>query len=179
MPAKPPPLNARQLQVLEWIRDGCPDGVVEGHSHKITAVALQNRKLVRVNRKGGQWTATITEAGLAYLRDGGWPTTPAAPPATTSRPSLDIALSRATRQSNVAQRKAPSRMPPERADISVVGVPVPARLALRRRHHEPVGKRLTRLQPLSPRRLVRLRAEASTCQGAHVGVTGKRQSHLY
>ncbi|WP_161849191.1 hypothetical protein [Frankia sp. ACN1ag] len=34
------PLNARQLEVLRWINDGCPDGVMDGHSHKVTASAL-------------------------------------------------------------------------------------------------------------------------------------------
>jgi hypothetical protein len=33
-------LNARQVEVLSWIADGCPDGVMTGHTYKTTAVAL-------------------------------------------------------------------------------------------------------------------------------------------
>jgi len=35
------PLNDRQLEVLRWVGDGCPDGVMEGYSYKTTAVALE------------------------------------------------------------------------------------------------------------------------------------------
>jgi hypothetical protein len=61
------PLNERQLQVLQWIADGCPDGVMTGHSHKISAVALQNRKLVSISKRSGTWHATITDAGRQLI----------------------------------------------------------------------------------------------------------------
>ena len=66
------PLNARQLEVLRWITEGCPDGVMQGHAHKTSAVALQSRRLVKISRRGGVWTAQITEAGHAYLDTGRW-----------------------------------------------------------------------------------------------------------
>jgi hypothetical protein len=64
------PLNDRQVEVLRWISDGCPDAVMEGHAYKTTAKALHHRKLVVVSKKGGQWTAVITEAGTYYLEHG-------------------------------------------------------------------------------------------------------------
>ncbi len=64
------PLNARQEAVLRWISEGCPDGVMDGFTHKTTAVALQNRRLVTVSRKGGVWRAELTDAGRFYLKHG-------------------------------------------------------------------------------------------------------------
>jgi hypothetical protein len=31
------PLNDRQLEVLRWIANGCPDGIMTGHAYKTTA----------------------------------------------------------------------------------------------------------------------------------------------
>jgi hypothetical protein len=67
------PLNARQLEVLRWIGDRCPDEVMRGHAHKTSAVALQSRLLVKISRREGVWTAQITEAGHAYLEVGHFP----------------------------------------------------------------------------------------------------------
>jgi len=61
-------LNARQVEVLQWIADGSPDGVIEGHAFKVTAVALQNRRLVTISKKGGIWRADVTESGVHYLK---------------------------------------------------------------------------------------------------------------
>lgn len=63
-------INARQLHVLQWIADGCPDGVMKDFTYKTTAVALQGRRLVTVTRKRGSWRAQITEAGEYYLAHG-------------------------------------------------------------------------------------------------------------
>jgi hypothetical protein len=67
MPRVFAPLNARQFDVLRWIADGCPKDVMQGHTYKTTAVALQGRRLVEVSKRGGQWQATITDAGVHYL----------------------------------------------------------------------------------------------------------------
>lgn len=67
------PLNARQREVLQWIGDGCPAGVMKDFTHKTTAVALQGRQLVTVSRKGGIWAAVTTAAGDYYLRHGNYP----------------------------------------------------------------------------------------------------------
>lgn len=66
-------LNARQLQVMEWILAGCPDGVMTGTTHKVTAVALQSRRLVKVSRRGGVWRAEPTEAGRFFVEHGAYP----------------------------------------------------------------------------------------------------------
>jgi hypothetical protein len=70
------PINARQLEVLRWIADGCPEGVMKDFTYKTTAVALQGRRLVMVSRKGGVWRAATTEAGDHYLRHGTYPGAP-------------------------------------------------------------------------------------------------------
>jgi hypothetical protein len=67
------PLNQRQIQVLRWIGDGCPDGVMTGHTHKTTAVALQGRRLAVVSRRRGVWSADITDTGRYYLEHGDFP----------------------------------------------------------------------------------------------------------
>lgn len=36
-------LNPSQLQVLSWVRDGCPDGVYKDWSHRISAGTLHSR----------------------------------------------------------------------------------------------------------------------------------------
>ena len=54
--------NHGQLEVLQWIADGCPDGVMAGFTYKTTAIALQNRHLVKVSKRGG-WHAEITNDG--------------------------------------------------------------------------------------------------------------------
>ena len=60
-------LNQRQLDVLRWIGDGCPDRDWPGQSHKLTARSLAARGLADVRRKKKIWTATITAAGQYYL----------------------------------------------------------------------------------------------------------------
>ena len=78
------PLNARQVEVLAWIANGCPDGVMKDFTYKTTAVALQGRRLVAVSRKGGGWQAALTEVGSYYLEHGAYPAETAA----SGRPSL-------------------------------------------------------------------------------------------
>lgn len=62
-------LNDAQLKVLRWIAEGCPDAVMEGYSHRISAVALRSRELVRIHGRGATWRAELTPAGEAYLKD--------------------------------------------------------------------------------------------------------------
>jgi hypothetical protein len=73
------PVNELQVKVLRWIADGCPDDRVptEGHLYKTSAAALKGRGLVTVSRRGGRWSAEVTDAGRYYLEHGGYP--PAAP----------------------------------------------------------------------------------------------------
>lgn len=64
---QPRDLNPAQLAVLSWISDGCPPGVMEGYSHRISAVALRSRGLATISGHGPTWRAAITPAGVAYL----------------------------------------------------------------------------------------------------------------
>jgi hypothetical protein len=52
---------------------------MEGYLYKTTAVALQNRKLAVVSKKGGVWRATLTDAGAYYLEHGTYESAPRAP----------------------------------------------------------------------------------------------------
>ena len=61
-------LTERQQEVLNWIKDGCPEGVYlpEEFGHKTTARALHNRGLVRISGQGSTWSAALTERGKAW-----------------------------------------------------------------------------------------------------------------
>lgn len=61
------PLNDRQLDVLRWISDGCPDGRWTDFTFKTTANALAWRRLVTVSKRGGVWSAALLPAGEHYL----------------------------------------------------------------------------------------------------------------
>ena len=63
-------LNERQVAVLKWIHDGCPDGVWIDFSDKRTTYALADRKLVIVDKRRGSWSASITANGHYYLEHG-------------------------------------------------------------------------------------------------------------
>jgi hypothetical protein len=39
MVSRTSPLNVRQVEVLKWIGEGCPDGVIKDFTYKTTAVA--------------------------------------------------------------------------------------------------------------------------------------------
>src|SRR5690349_14430572 len=81
-------LNGRQVAVLQWIAAGCPDGVMTGESHKVSAAALRSRELVRTSGRGPRWRAEITQKGRAWLAN---PPTPQ----TARRGSTARAASRA------------------------------------------------------------------------------------
>lgn len=74
------PLNAAQLEVLTWVRDGTPDGVYDGYDHRIVARALHNRGLVEVKGRGEQWRVSLTEDGIHYLEHGEYPAEELSPP---------------------------------------------------------------------------------------------------
>lgn len=62
------PLTPEQIEVLQWVGDGCPVDRWEGHAHKLVARGLANRSLIKVHRVGNRWTAEIREAGQYYLK---------------------------------------------------------------------------------------------------------------
>jgi len=62
---KTPP-NEWQLVVLQWIADGCPEGVMTDTTYKVAAYALERRSLVKV-KKRRPWNAIVTEQGRHLL----------------------------------------------------------------------------------------------------------------
>lgn len=93
MVARGVPLNSVQLEVLRWVGDGCPSGVYEGWSHRVTARALHNRGLIRVSGHGAGWKASIEAEGIYYLEHGQYlpepdpqPTPPPSPAPPTAEP---------------------------------------------------------------------------------------------
>lgn len=71
-------LNGKQVELLRWIGDGCPAGVMEGDSHRISAAALRRRGLVTISGRGPTWVAMIASVGREYLErvDGAEPPVP-------------------------------------------------------------------------------------------------------
>lgn len=68
MAKNPQQLHQKQIDVLTWIGNGCPDGIyTEGWEHRIIARALERRGLVSVGGRGPTWVATITTAGRTWL----------------------------------------------------------------------------------------------------------------
>jgi hypothetical protein len=149
-------LNDAQTAVLRWIADGCPDGVMEGYEHRISAAALRARDLVRVSGHGKTWRAEITDRGREFLTR---------PPADdVERTGARSSRQRSTREEG-RQLAPPKIVPPRRlspteqlvADVIAAGgalrVPSWRRegepdyqqrvLAAQRFHKVPSGKRLT------------------------------------
>jgi hypothetical protein len=108
------PLNARQAEVLRWIADGCPDGRMAGYSYKTTAVALQNRRLVTISKRGGSWRAALTDTGSYYVQHDTYPLTPA-----TGRKQTFVRRERISQSEQVARRRLDGA---ERSEVK----PIPA-----------------------------------------------------
>lgn len=77
-------LTEQQVEILQWISQGCPEGVMTDISHRISAAALRRRGLVKVTGKGPTWSATVTSAGADYLTRVDGPQPPAARQANVS-----------------------------------------------------------------------------------------------
>jgi len=60
-------LSQPQLDVLQWIADGCPPSVRDGDGHKLVARGLANRNLVAIRRIQGRWSADMLPGGEYYL----------------------------------------------------------------------------------------------------------------
>ncbi|WP_129658453.1 hypothetical protein [Rothia halotolerans] len=64
----PKPLTAQQTEVLQWIQDGCLNGVYgPGYAHRAVARGLAGRGLVTISGRGPTWSATIREKGRELL----------------------------------------------------------------------------------------------------------------
>ncbi|MFH9397465.1 hypothetical protein [Streptomyces sp. NPDC017556] len=62
-------LNERQQTVLDWVGQGCPDGVWQDSTYKVSAQALQSRGLIKVTKRRGHWSANLTDRGRQHLTD--------------------------------------------------------------------------------------------------------------
>ena len=82
------PVTARQLEVLRWVADGCPQDAWPDDTHKHSARALEARGLVAVSRRQGIWHAVLRPAGQHYLDHGCYPNAPTAATA-PRRPALE------------------------------------------------------------------------------------------
>jgi hypothetical protein len=61
-------LNNKQVKVLRWVRDGCPDGIfTKGYEHRIIARALERRGLLTITGTGPSWKAVTTAAGNTWI----------------------------------------------------------------------------------------------------------------
>jgi hypothetical protein len=103
------PLNARQFEVLTWISDGCPDGVMGDSTFKLSAIALKSRQLVTVSKRGG-WHAAMTDDGTYYLANGRYPEAESARPAPEKRVAPSKSAKPASGRQRV-QRASPSLSP--------------------------------------------------------------------
>lgn len=70
------PLDERQVKVLAWVAEGCPEGVWDDHTYKRSVYALGDRGLVRVDRRRGSWSAEVTDDGRYYLEHREYRTAP-------------------------------------------------------------------------------------------------------
>ena len=131
-------LNVRQRQVLSWIGDGCPDGVMQGSTYKTTAIALQSRGLVKISKKRGIWHAELTTAGRHSAYHDGLVTAPAASSAHSSGASL-LPLAAPNKGRLAAEREPPAS---ERliADIQAAGGELRIDRRVDKRNHEQLVK---------------------------------------
>ena len=61
MTVEPKILNPKQIQVMEWIRNGCPEGVYDsGYEHRISAGVLERRGLEKQRSEGLQEEASTS-----------------------------------------------------------------------------------------------------------------------
>ncbi|MCQ9367289.1 hypothetical protein NQ036_03385 [Brevibacterium sp. 91QC2O2] len=67
------PLNTVQLEVLRWVKNGCPGDTYNNRSHRVSARALHNRGLIEVHGSGANWSARLTDDGRYYLEHGLYP----------------------------------------------------------------------------------------------------------
>lgn len=65
-------LNAAQCEVLTWLAEGGSTKPPK-ETYKHSARALANRGLAKVARRGGIWTATLTETGRYYVEHSAFP----------------------------------------------------------------------------------------------------------
>jgi hypothetical protein len=128
-------LTKRQVEVLRWIADGCPDGVMQDDAHRISGAALRNRGLVTTSGRGDTWQARLTDEGREYLDqvDGPEPPIPRQPNVSVTQQLVD----------DVTAAGGSLRVP-RKNWYDREGVDYEKRALLAERHGKvPPGKRLT------------------------------------
>ncbi len=136
------PLTPRQLEVLKWIADGSPEGVMTDETHKHSAAALKNRRLAKVSKRDG-WHATITPDGLYYIEHGRYPGQTAVSAVTRTRakrstpatPAKSVPVPPVVEDPSPAQASIDDGPQAEQEAVEPRNVPIPDQL---RRPHEVV-----------------------------------------
>ncbi|WP_210602862.1 hypothetical protein [Brevibacterium oceani] len=113
-------INDVQLQVLRWVADGADLDNPPIETFKKSAIALKDRKLIRVSKSTGKWNATITEAGSYYLEHGRYPQ--------LERASSGRNLPAPPKRSSASNRSptAPGKSPKGRIAVNAKPGPTPA-----------------------------------------------------
>ena len=62
-------LSMAQFDLLSWVSGGCKGGTYEETSYRVSARALHDRGLIRVEGRGPAWTAKITAEGTRLLKE--------------------------------------------------------------------------------------------------------------
>lgn len=60
-------LTERQRAVLQWVNDGCPDNDWPETYYKVSARIMASYDLVKIEGRGKEWRATITQRGRDVL----------------------------------------------------------------------------------------------------------------
>lgn len=154
-----PRVNGRQQEVLRWIADGCPLGRWEPDdvSYKLSSIALQNRKLVKLGGRGPNWSADVTDAGSYFLAHGEYP---------VGHPLRPVVASSTNTAKDDARKDVdePAKPPTEPVQLSPPPTPRSRRTAKSqrmlpapvvdidspRRHRERLSKQETDLDPNHP-----------------------------
>lgn len=125
------PLNDVQVSVLHWIAEGCDTNSLPSPTYKTSAVALQNRGLIYLDRRWGHWKATLTDKGRYYVQHGRYPDPPAKPVKTEPRPTMGSATpaTRATKKPSppkpVPKSETQASSKPKPTVVKTPDIPVP------------------------------------------------------
>lgn len=125
------PLNDRQLDVLTWVGQGCPARDWPNPTYKTVAIALQNRRLLTISKKGGQWRADLLDAGRHYLTHGTYPPGHLQPKKrhrTTPAPTAGSASSRPGRSDQPRREQSAPTPHPKTASAPSVAAPQPPKV---------------------------------------------------
>jgi hypothetical protein len=102
-----------------------PDGRWSDFAYKTVAIALQNRRLVEVSKRGGAWKATILPAGVNYLAEGDYP--PGHWQVRPTRSQTRCKCGDASHGVKSAGAAGSSRIAYRRSDLANTGQPVSSR----------------------------------------------------